>query len=51
MMHSTDPIDAFRHLASDLRNFGGDFVFGDGATIIAASKVSYVGGFGALPDF
>jgi hypothetical protein len=36
--YSTDPLDAFRHLASDLRKFGDDFMFGDGATIIAASK-------------
>ena len=49
--YSTDPLDAFRHLASDLQKFGGDFMFGDGASIIAASRVSYVGGFGALPDF
>jgi hypothetical protein len=35
---STDPLDAFRHLAGDLHRFGGDFMFGDGATIIAASK-------------
>jgi hypothetical protein len=49
--YSTDPLDAFRHLASDVKNFGGDFMFGDGASIIAASRVSCVGGFGALPDF
>jgi hypothetical protein len=48
--YSTDPLDAFRHLASDLQRFGGDFICADGATIIAASKVSYIGGFGALPD-
>ncbi len=48
--YSTEPLDAFRHLASDLQKFGDDFMFGDGATIIAASRVSYVGGFGALPD-
>jgi len=48
--YSTDLLDAFRHLASDLQKFGGDFMFGDGATIIAAGKVPYVGGFGALPD-
>ena len=35
---SSDPLDAFRHLAGDLHRFGGDFMFGDGATIIAASK-------------
>jgi hypothetical protein len=35
---STDSVDAFRHLARDLQRFGGDFMFGDGATIIAASK-------------
>ena len=35
---STDPVEAFRHLAGDLQRFGGDFMFGDGATIIAASK-------------
>jgi hypothetical protein len=35
---STDPLDAFRHLASDLQRFGGDFMCSDGATIIAASK-------------
>jgi hypothetical protein len=49
--YSSDPLDAFRHLASDLQKFGGDFLFGGGATIVAASRVSYVGGFGALPDF
>jgi len=49
--YSVDPLDAFRHLASDLRSFGDDFMFGNGATIIAASRVPYVGGFGALPDF
>jgi hypothetical protein len=49
--YSTDPLDAFRHLARDLQRFGGNFVSGDGATIIAASRVSCVGGFGALPDF
>jgi hypothetical protein len=48
--YSTDPLDAFRHLASDLEKFGGNFIFGDGATIVAASKVPCVGGFGALPD-
>ena len=48
--YSSDLLDAFRHLASDLQKFGGDFMFGDGAAIIAASKVLYVGGFGALPD-
>jgi len=35
---STDPFDAFRHLAGDLKKFGGDFMFGDGETIIAAGK-------------
>lgn len=49
--YSTDPLDAFRHLASDLQRFGDDFVFGGGTTIIAASRMSYVGGFGAFPDF
>jgi hypothetical protein len=49
--YSTDPLDAFRHLASDLKNFGGDFMFGDGAMIVAASRSSQAGGFGALPDF
>jgi hypothetical protein len=49
--YSTDPLDAFRHLASDLQRFCGDFMFGDGTTIIAASRFSYAGGFGALPDF
>ena len=49
--YSVDPLDAFRHLASDLRSFEDDFMFGNGATIIAASRVPYVGGFGALPDF
>jgi hypothetical protein len=48
--YSSDLLEAFRHLASDLQNFGGDFMFGDGTTIIAAGKVPYVGGFGALPD-
>jgi hypothetical protein len=49
--YSKDPLDAFRHLAVDLEKYGGDFMFGDGATIIAASRVSYAGGFGALPGF
>lgn len=48
--YSSDLLDAFRHLASDLQKFAGDFMFGDGAAIRAASKVAYVGGFGALPD-
>jgi hypothetical protein len=48
--YSSDLLDAFRHLASDLQKFGGDFTFGNGSTIIAAGKVPYVGGFGALPD-
>ena len=48
--YSTDPLDAFRHLANDLQRFGGDFIFGNGVSIIAASKVSNAGGFGALPD-
>jgi hypothetical protein len=49
--YSKDPLDAFRHLANDLQNFGGDFMLGDGATVIAASRMSYVGGFGALSGF
>jgi hypothetical protein len=49
--YSTEPLNAFRHLASDIQKFGGDFVFGSGTTIIAASRVAHVGGFGALPDF
>jgi hypothetical protein len=49
--YSTDPLDAFRHLASDLKKFGGDFMFGAGVTIIAANRSPQVGGFGALPDF
>jgi hypothetical protein len=48
--YSSDLLDAFRHLASDLQRFGGDFMFGDGATIIAAGKVPNVGGYGAIPD-
>lgn len=48
--YSSDLLDAFRHLASDLQKFGGDFMFGDGETLIAAGKVPYVGGFGALPN-
>jgi hypothetical protein len=47
---SSDPMDAFRNLASDLKKFGEDFLFGEGATIIAAGKVQYLGGFGALTD-
>ena len=35
---STDPLDAFRHLACDLNRFGGDFMFGNGASIIASSQ-------------
>jgi hypothetical protein len=49
--YSKDPLDAFQHLASDLQRFGADFMFGDGATIIAASRISCAGGFGALPGF
>jgi hypothetical protein len=48
--YSSDPLEEFRHLARDLQKFGGDFLFGDGASLIAASRVPYVGGFGALPD-
>lgn len=48
--YSSDLLDAFQHLASDLQNFGDDFLFGGGATIIAAAKVPYIGGFGALPS-
>jgi hypothetical protein len=39
--YSSEPLDAFRHLATDLRSFGGDFMFGGGATIIAASRGSW----------
>jgi len=36
---SSDPLDAFRHLASDLEKYGSDFLWGDGATIAAASQL------------
>ena len=47
--YSSDLLDAFRHLARDPQSFGADFMFGDGETIIAASKGPYVGGLGAFP--
>jgi hypothetical protein len=33
---SSDPLQAFRDLASDLVNFGTDFLSGDGASLRAA---------------
>ncbi len=48
--YSAIPLDAFRHLAIDLQAFCGDFMFGNGATIIAASNTPSIGGFRALRD-
>jgi hypothetical protein len=47
---STNPLDAFRHLASDLEKFGGDFIAGGGATVASASKATISSGFSALSD-
>jgi len=37
---SSDPLDGIRHLANDLRAYCGDFVSGDGATLLAAAKAT-----------
>jgi hypothetical protein len=50
---SSDPLDAFRHLAHDLQNYATNFIEGDGSTIVAAEKAAnehpLVSGFGRLP--
>jgi hypothetical protein len=37
---SSDPLDAFRDLASDLASFGGDFLSGDGSQLVAAKAAA-----------
>jgi hypothetical protein len=50
---SSEPLDAFRHVAHDLEKFGGDFMFGSGESIVSAKKASLehpsIQGFGRLP--
>lgn len=50
---SSDPLDAFRHLAHDLQKYATDFIEGDGSSIVSAKKAAtehpVVSGFGRLP--